>query len=148
MTALVRLTRLVLPGMLARRSGRIMNIASAAGFQPTPYMGVYGATKSFVLNFSMSLREEVRGKGPVVTCVCPGPVETEFFDRSGYEQRKGDLTRLAATPEGVARAAYRAMAKGKSVCIPGRFNALTVFLQRFAPLTVVTRIAGRVLGPR
>lgn len=147
MNALVRLTHLALPGMLARRRGWIMNIASLAGFQPTPYMTVYGATKAFVKQFSLGLWEEVRRRGVVVTCVCPGPVKTGFFSRGGYETRMKDFTRLAAEAGAVAQTAHRALSRKKPVCVPGRLNALGVFLERFAPLSAVTRLAGKVLGP-
>jgi uncharacterized protein len=147
MAALVRLTHLVLPGMLARRRGWIMNIASTAGFQPTPYMTVYGATKAFVKQFSLGLWEEVRRQGVVVTCVCPGPVKTGFFTRGGYETRMKDFTRLSADADSVAQTAYRALSKGKPACIPGCLNALGAFIQRFVPLSGVTRLAGKILGP-
>lgn len=147
MTALVRLTHWALPQMLSRRSGWIVNVASAAAFQPTPYMGVYGATKSFVLNFSMSLWEEVRRAGVVVTCVCPGPVETEFFDRGGYETRKQGFTRLAVRADWIAEQSYKALIKKKAFCLPGRVNAAGAFLNRFVPLKAVTKLVGKVLGP-
>ncbi len=145
MSALVRLTHLVLPEMLSGRRGWIMNIASAAAFQPTPYMGVYGATKAFVLSFSMSLWEEVRRAGVVVTCVCPGPVRTGFFDRGGYEARH-DFTRFAVEADWVADRAYRALVRKKPVFIPDRLNRLSRFLQRFIPLKAVAKLAGKVLG--
>jgi hypothetical protein len=88
MNAVVRLTHAVLPGMIERRRGRILNIASTAAFQPTPFMAVYGATKAFIRSWSLALWWELRSKGVHVTCVCPGPVRTEFFDRGGYERRK------------------------------------------------------------
>lgn len=148
MDALVRLTHLALQPMLARRSGWIMNIASLAAFQPTPYMGAYGATKAFVLQFSLSLWEEVRRQGVVVTCVCPGPVRTGFFSRGGYEARMKDFTRLSTTADWVAEKAYRALVRKKPVCMPGGFNRLLVFTQRFVPLKVIAKLAGKVLGPR
>ncbi|MFH1417587.1 MAG: SDR family oxidoreductase [Planctomycetota bacterium] len=147
MTSLVRLTHRVLPDMLEHRSGWIMNVASTAAFQPTPYMGAYGATKSFVLSFSLSLREEVRRKGVVVTCVCPGPVMTGFFDRGGYEARR-DFTRLAADVDAVAEKSYRALAKRKAVYIPGCLNAFGAMLPRLVSMKLATRLVGKVLGPR
>ncbi len=147
MDALARLTHLALPAMLARRTGWIMNIASMAGFQPTPYMGVYGATKAFVRDFSLALREEVRRRGVVVTCVCPGPVRTGFFSRGGYEARMKDFDRFSVDADWVAGKAFRALARGRALCVPGATNKAALFLQRFAPLTFVTRVSGRVLGP-
>lgn len=148
MHALVRLTHGLLPGMLERRSGWILNIASLAGFQPTPYMAVYGATKSFVLDFSMALWQEVRKRGVHVACICPGPVATEFFARGGYEERRADFTKKAADPAWIAEQAYRALVRRKPVLIPGASNKLAAFLQRFAPLKLVTRVSGKLLGPK
>jgi short-subunit dehydrogenase len=146
--ALVRLTRGLLPRMLARQSGWILNIASLAGFQPTPYMAVYGATKSFVLDFSMALWQEVRKRGVCVTCVCPGSVATEFFDHGGYDARREDFLNQAANPTWVAEQAYAALKRRKPVFIPGVPNRLAALLQRFAPLKLVTRVSGKLLGPR
>lgn len=148
MHALVRLTRGVLPGMLERRSGWVLNIASLAGFQPTPYMAVYGATKSFVLDFSMALWEEVRKRGVHVACICPGPVATEFFDRGGYVERRADFTKKAADPASIAELAYAALVRRRPVVIPGMSNKLAAFLQRFAPLKLVTRVSAKLLGPK
>lgn len=148
MHGLVRLTHSVLPGMLERRSGWILNIASLAGFQPTPYMAVYGATKSFVLDFSMALWQEVRKRGVHVACVCPGPVATEFFDRGGYGERRADFTKKAADPAWIAEAAYQALVRRKPVVIPGASNKLAAFLQRFAPIRLVTKISAKLLGPK
>jgi len=148
MTALVHLTRQVLPEMLARSSGWIMNVASTAAFQPTPYMGVYGATKAFVLSFSMSLREEVRRRGLVVTCVCPGPVKTEFFSRGGYEHRRmRDYSRIMVQADWLAEQAYRSLVRQKPFCTPGIINWLSARLARCAPLSLVSRGAARLLRP-
>jgi len=146
MSVLLRLTHLVLPEMLARRSGWIMNVASTAAFQPTPYMAAYGASKSFVFSFSLALREEVRRRGVVVTCLCPGSTRTEFFDRGGYQERRSFLTKLAHDADYVADKAHRALARGKAFYIPGLLNKVSVFLQRFVPLTTTTRLAAKVLG--
>lgn len=148
MQAVVRLTHAVLPGMIERGRGRILSIASTAAFQPTPHMAVYGATKAFVLSFSMGLWAEVRKKGVGVTCVCPGPVATEFFDRGGYESRKGDFSKVAMSAEHVAAEAIAAMRSRRSVYVPGWKNRIGAVMQRFAPLRTVTRITGKVLGPK
>ena len=147
MNALLRLTHLVLPEMIERRGGWIMNVASTAAFQPTPHMAVYGATKSFVFSLSMSLRQELRKKGIVVTCLCPGPVNTGFFDRGGYEIRSDKFTRMAAEADWVADKACRALARGKAFCVPGLLNRLSIFLQRFSTVEFTTKVAARILGP-
>jgi len=148
MHALVRLTHGVLPDMINRREGRILNIASTAAYQPTPYMAVYGATKSFVLSFSMALWAEVRQHGVRVTCVCPGPVMTAFLDRGGYESRKTDFSQGAHRPEQIAEAAFAALKAGRAAFVPGLRNKLGAVLQRFAPLRTTTRMAAGILGPR
>lgn len=146
--ALTRLTHAVLPEMIERRSGAILNVASTAAFQPTPYMAVYGATKSFVLSLSMSLWRELAGTGVSVTCLCPGPVRTEFFDRGGYESRRVDYLKHAAEPDWVADQAFRALSHRRPLIVAGLVNRLGAFLTRFAPIKTVTRVSERLLGPR
>lgn len=144
-TALTHLTRLFLPAMLARKSGRILNVASTAGFQPGPMMAVYYATKSYVISFSEALAEEVRGTGVTVTCLCPGVTDTEFQKRAGTEgttlfrrQRPMD----AAT---VARGGYRAMMQGKPLLISGLKNWLLAESLRIAPRRLVTAVSRKIL---
>jgi short-subunit dehydrogenase len=146
--ALVRLTHAILADMTARREGWILNVASMAAFQPTPYMGVYGATKSFVLDFSLALRYEVRKKGVIVSCVCPAGVKTEFFDRGGFDDRRDEFLKISVEPAFVAESAYRALVRNKAFVIPGRMNQFGVFIQRFVPITLITRVSARLLGPR
>jgi short-subunit dehydrogenase len=144
-TALTHLTRLFLPAMLARKSGRILNVASTAGFQPGPTMAVYYATKSYVISFSEALAEELRGTGVTVTCLCPGVTDTEFQKRAGTEgtplfrrQRPMD----AAT---VARDGYRAMMRGKPLVISGFKNWLLAESLRLAPRRMVTTVSRKIL---
>ncbi len=147
MLALVHLTHRVLPDMIAHRSGHILNVASTAAFQPTPYMGVYGATKSFVLSFSMSLWYELRRSGVGVTCLCPGPVDTEFFDHGGLEKQKAVFLKTAMSAESVAEAACRAMEKKRSMVIPGLINRIGAQGHRISPLRLLTRVTARLLRP-
>jgi hypothetical protein len=145
--ALMRLTHLALPDMLSSRAGHILNVASTAAFQPTPHIAVYGASKAFVLSFSMSLWDELRKTGVRVTCVCPGPVKTEFFDRGGYEARKIDWVRLGFEPNRLAELIMARIAAGRCLYVPGILNKIGTFAQRLAPLPLVTRISGRILRP-
>jgi short-subunit dehydrogenase len=145
---LVGLTRLLCPEMIRRNEGWVLNVASTAAFQPTPYMAVYGATKSFVLDFSMAIAEELRGTGLHVTCLCPGPVRTGFFSRGGYESRAGDFQRLASSADFVARKAIQGLRDGKRVVIPGWMNKLSAWVVRLGTLKTVTRMSGKILGPR
>lgn len=147
MTALVRLTRLTLPDMVSRQSGHIVNVASVAGHLPTPYMTVYGASKAFVLSFSLGLWAEVRRKGVGVTCICPGPVKTEFFDRGGFEQRGADFSRGALDADDLAAAICRKLRGRPALYVPGALNRLMVFLKRLTPTTTLARLSGRVLRP-
>ena len=137
--ALVALTHLGLQGMLARKKGRVLNIASTAGFQPGPDMAIYYATKAFVLMFSEGIAEEVRDAGVTVTAHCPGATLTNFGDTAG--NAKSILFRLGAAPaDKVARHAYRSMMKGKVVAIEGLMNWLSAFSVRFSPRVLVRKI--------
>ncbi|MFQ5411142.1 MAG: SDR family NAD(P)-dependent oxidoreductase [Phycisphaerae bacterium] len=148
MGAVVRLTHLVLPAMCDRGTGAIMNIASTAAYQPTPYMAVYGATKAFVLSFSMAIWEEARRRGVGVTCVCPGPVRTEFFDHGGFESRKAAFSRTGHDSEVIAELAYRQLARGRAAYVPGLLNRIGAVLTRFAPLRIATQASARLLRPK
>ena len=133
------LTHLGLQGMLARKKGRVLNIASTAGFQPGPDMAIYYATKAFVLMFSEGIAEEVRDAGVTVTAHCPGATLTNFGDTAG--NAKSILFRLGAAPaDKVARHAYRSMMKGKVVAIEGLMNWLSAFSVRFSPRVLVRKI--------
>ena len=139
--ALVRLTREVLPSMLERHQGSILNIGSTAGFQPGPYMATYYATKAFVNSFSEALVYELRGTGVSVTLSCPGPTLTEFGAVSGVD--KSRLFKLgAATAASVARAAYRAMQRRRPMIVHGFLNFLLVQSLRVTPRALVRAITG------
>ncbi|NOT56239.1 MAG: SDR family oxidoreductase [Deltaproteobacteria bacterium] len=142
MTALVHLTKLFLPDMVARRSGRIMNVSSTAAFQPGPLMAVYFATKSFVLSFSEAIANELGGTGVTVTALCPGPTESEFQKRAHIENTrlvKGKLMGLM-TSEAVAKIGYAGFMSGKRLVIPGLLNKIGVQSTRMAPRAVATQI--------
>jgi uncharacterized protein len=139
--ALTALTRLFLSAMIERRSGKIMNVASTAGFQPGPLMAVYYATKAHVISFSEALANELAGTGVTVTCLCPGPTDTGFASRAG-----NDKTRLfkqvgAMDVKTVARDGYRGLMKGKTLVISGLRNWAVAESVRFAPRKMVTAIS-------
>jgi hypothetical protein len=129
-SSLVALTRLLLPGMISRGSGRILNVASTAGFLPGPLQSIYYATKAFVISFSQSIDEELRGKGISSTVLCPGPVRTEFAQTADLEGAQ--LMRFAATPTKVARRGWKAMKRRKLVV--SESGALLFILRFFIPL--------------
>jgi short-subunit dehydrogenase len=138
--ALTHLTKLLLPGMVARGRGRVLTVASTAAFQPGPLMAVYYATKAYVLSFSEAIGEEVRGSGVTVTALCPGPTQSGFQSRAGMEESKlvkGKAIMGAAT---VARIGVKAMLAGKAVVIPGAKNFLLAQSVRFTPRAVITRL--------
>ena len=120
--ALVELSKYFLQEMLERNSGRILNVASIAAFQPGPYMSVYYASKAFVLSFSEALRNEVRNTGVCISVLCPGPVETEFEKSSELTKSKLFSKLKPITAEKVAYAGYRGLMKNRAVIIPGFFN--------------------------
>ena len=139
--ALTHLTRLFLPGMLARRSGKIMNVASTAAFQPGPLMAVYYATKAYVLSLSEALANEVAGTGVTVSCFCPGPTDTGFQKRAGIENSRLFKKIGAMNSETVARDGYRGLMGGRTVVISGIQNWLLAESVRFAPRKLVTAVS-------
>ena len=140
-TALTELTHLFLPPMLARRTGRIMNVASTAGFQPGPLMAVYYATKAYVLSFTEAVANEVRNSGVTVTCFCPGPTHTGFGKRAGNDQSRVFKQLGAMNADKVALDGYRAVMEGRTLAISGMHNWAVAQSTRFAPRKVVTAIS-------
>ena len=143
-TAVVDMAHAFVPSLLARGEGAIINTASTAGFQPLPYMAVYGASKAFVLSFSQALSQEYRGRGLRVLALCPGATETAFFDVAGEAASVG----RRRTPEQVVATGLRALEQGRSVVIDGFFNTLLAQLPRFFPRQFVARIAGQSVRPQ
>jgi hypothetical protein len=141
MTALVVLTKLYLPGMLAARNGKILNVASTAAFQPGPLMALYYASKAFVLSFSEAIANELQGTGVSVTALCPGPTATGFQARTGLEKSRLFQRMKVMDARTVAEAGYRGLMAGKPVVIPGLMNKLLVQSVRFSPRALVTKIA-------
>jgi uncharacterized protein len=139
--ALTDLTRLFLPAMLARRSGKIMNVASTAAFQPGPLMAVYYATKAYVLSFSQALANEVARSGVVVSCFCPGATDTDFQKRANLGNSRLFKKFRPMTAEAVARDGYRGLMAGRTVVISGAKNWLVAESVRFAPRKLVTALS-------
>lgn len=144
--AVAHLTKLFLPSMIKRGSGRILNIASVAGFQPGPLMTNYSATKAYVVSFSVGLAEEVRENGITVSVLCPGPTFTGFQERAGIHGNSF-LKFLFADSRVVARSGYEGLMAGKTVIIPGFFNRIGVFVSRVAPLSLTSRFLRRYREP-
>ena len=142
--AVTALTKLFLKGMVERRSGRILNLASTAAFVPGPLMAVYYATKAYVLSFSQALRNELRGTGVSVTVLAPGATRTGFQERGSIENARL-FRRGVADASAVALAGYRGLMAGKLLVIPGFGNKLLPLAVRLSPRQVVTRISRRLL---
>ena len=138
--ALTELAHAVLPGMIERKSGGILNVASTAAFQPGPGMAVYFATKAFVLSFSEALHDEMRLHGVKVSCLCPGPTRTEFRSVSGFDP-KGPIGKISADAASVVRAGLQGLEKNKAVVVPGLSNKLISQTHRFLPRAVMRRAA-------
>jgi len=150
MNAVVQLTKLFLPAMLAQRQGRILNVASAAAFQPGPGLNLYAATKAFVHSFSCALAVELQGTSVTVTSLCPGGTATEFQKRAHMEHSRlfsgGILSPM--NPRVVAEIGYRAMLKGKPFVVAGFLNKLMVFASRRSPMMWPAYIARRLNSDR
>jgi short-subunit dehydrogenase/uncharacterized protein YndB with AHSA1/START domain len=146
-SAVIALARAFLPGMLVRRSGGILNVASAIAFQPAPYQAVYGASKAFVLSFSEALWAEARPAGVAVTALCPGPTRTGFVGALGADVGHTAIYSRLAEPEPVIEAGLRAFDKGRAVVIPGVRTKLIAASGRFMPREWLTLVAARLLGP-
>ena len=139
--ALTALCRAVLPDMLARKSGAILNVASTAAFQPGPNMAVYYASKAYVLSFTEALHQELQGSGIRVTALCPGPTQTEFFD---VAEVTGIIPRMAVRAGPVVAAGLRGLARGKAIVVPGVTNKLMAQAHRLMPRGLMRRVMARV----
>jgi uncharacterized protein len=144
MVTLTHLSKLFGKDMVARKRGKILNVASTAAFQPGPLMAVYYATKAYVLSFSEAIANELEGTGVTVTVLCPGPTESGFQERAAMQDskllQKGGIMRIMTSPE-VARQGYEATKRGQVLVIPGFTNWLGTFLPRLTPRKLTTRIA-------
>lgn len=142
--ALTELTKYCVTGMIERRRGRILNVASTAAFQPGPLMAVYYATKAYVLSFTEALAEELSGTGVTATALCPGPTLTEFQAKAGFGDvplLRGPLVWDAAS---VARVGWNGAKRGKRVVVPGFANRVLALGARLSPRRLTTKIARRL----
>lgn len=146
MLTLTRLMKLAIPHMQSQGRGRILNVASAAGFLPGPHMAVYAATKAYVLQLSEAIAHELRGSNVAVTAFCPGPTQTNFFaDGDMHGTRLLKLTPIAQADD-VAAAGWQAAIGGRAVSVPGALNVVIANLPRLLPRSITTRISGVFLG--
>jgi uncharacterized protein len=140
---LTDLCRAVAPGMIERRSGGIVNVASTAAFQPGPNMAVYFATKAYVLSLTEALHEELKPHGVKVSCLCPGPTRTEFGEVAGFGGNVA-FDRVAMGAPEVVRAGLDGLDKNDAVVVPGLMNKTVAASTRFVPRSLVRRIAGAI----
>ncbi len=138
------LTKLVLKGMVARNSGKILNMSSLAAFQPGPLMSIYYASKGYMLSFSEAIANELKGTGVTVTAFCPGPTKTAFQETVSEDCKDNKITFNMAEAKSVAAYGYKAMLKGKAYAIPGGFNKFLATLPRFIPRNTAAAIVRRI----
>jgi len=141
--SVVALTTALLPELIARKSGHLVNVASLAGFQPTPHHATYGASKAFVLSFTEALAEELRGTGVHATALCPGPVTTEIFEQLAPGVARARPPHEISAEECV-RYALEAADAGRVIAIPGPRNRLMALTAQLAPRSLVRRLAAKV----
>ena len=144
--SLTHLTKLFLPGMIDRRSGRILNVGSTGSFAPGPLMAAYCATKAYVLSLSEAISEEVRGTGVSVTALCPGVTRTGFQARANVENVQLTSGSMMSAQQ-VAEAGYTALLRGQAIVVPGFVNQLLAFSVRITPSWLTRRIAHRMMEP-
>jgi short-subunit dehydrogenase len=140
---LTDLCRAVAPGMIERKSGAILNVASTAAFQPGPKMAVYFATKAFVLSLTEALHEELKPHRVKVSCLCPGPTRTEFGDVAGFGGNSM-FDRVAMNAPEVVEAGLKGLDRNQAVVVTGWINKIGAVSTRFAPRPVVRKIAGAI----
>lgn len=144
-TALTQFTKLYLPGMIARKTGKILNVASTAAFVPGPTMTVYCATKPYVLSFSEALNNEVSSQGITVTALCPGATASGFSKTANADKSALFSKNKLATSYDVAIYGYNSMLKGKQVAIHGFVNQLLAFFIRLMPRSLVVKVSRKVI---
>lgn len=141
---LTQLTRLYLPSMIERKDGKILNIASTAGFLPGPNMAVYYASKAYVISFSEALAEELRGTGVTATVLCPGATESDFHTRAGTTATLLHKFGLAKAAD-VAKAGIEGMMRGKPMVVPGITNKLVALSPKITPRRLLVKVSGKAV---
>jgi hypothetical protein len=147
MRAVVGLTRRLVPAMVARRSGAVVNVVSTSAFQPVPYLAVYAASKAFVLSFTEALASELHGTGVTVQALCPGLTASEYHRTAGTDKVLFTRTAMMTAPAVVERS-LRALDRGTLRVVPGWQNRLVASAQAFVPRSLVRAVAGRLFRPR
>ena len=136
------MTKLFLNNMIENKKGRILNMASLAAFQPGPLMSIYYSTKAFILHFSESIANELKGSGVSVTVLCPGQTRTNFQKKVSSREKKINFN--FSTAEEVAKYGYEAMMNGKTIAIPGIINKILSTIHRFIPRSLATKLMRKI----
>lgn len=147
-TAVTSLCHAFLPGMIERKRGAIINVASTASFQPIPYMAVYAATKAYVRSLSEAMNAECKGRGVTVTALCPGPVETNFFaatESKDIDSMVKKVSGIMMSADDVAKQALTAMEKGRAVIVPGASNKFGALASSLTPNSMITKILAKTM---
>jgi uncharacterized protein len=145
--ALVELTHIYLPGMIAKKRGGVLNVASTAAFQPGPLMAIYYASKAFVLSFTEALWEETRGTGVHVTALCPGPTESKFHGRAGTDKTRLTKAAKPMTSMAVAQIGYNAFQSNKRVIVAGVQNKVLIAVTRLTPRAALLKVVRALQSP-
>ncbi len=145
MVTLTKLTKLILPQMIKRGYGNIVNIASTAAFQPVPTLATYAATKAYVMSFSEAIAFELKDKNVFVTAICPGATKSDFGVSAGYEENSG-VFKGKPTSKDLAQFIYKSMVAKKTNAIHGFTNNFLTFTSRFAPRKILTFIAYKMMN--
>jgi len=145
LTAVVEMTLRLLPGMIARGRGGVLNVSSTAAFQGMPHMSTYGGTKAFLVNWGEAIWRELRDTGVRCCTLCPGPTETDFFEANGF--RVDIPSALFQAPDTVALIGLNAYIKDQSVAVAGLTNRVSSMAVRLSPRTLATRVAGIYAKP-
>jgi len=146
-TAATRLLHRLLPGMVSRDRGGVLNVASIAGFQAAPYQSAYAGTKAYLLNLGESVYQEVKHTHVAVTTLCPGVTDTEFFDAAGYRHLGKYMNRRMSAVR-VARVGVAGLKRGKMTVVPGFLNRTLLFVERLTPRRLVGEVSRRLMGGR
>lgn len=148
MVTLVDLTYKILPFMVAKKSGKIINLSSTAAFTPGPYMAIYYASKAFVYSFSMAIADEFQNDGIMISTLCPGLTESEFIDRAGMRNLLLLKSMKPMTTAEVAKIAYEGLMKNKKLIVPGMMNKMSAVSMDFIPKKLKTYITGILNRPK
>lgn len=145
--AMVSMIHVFMPMLKDQQGAHVLNVASTACYQPIPYMSVYAATQSFIQSFSLALREELKGQHVNISCLCPGPTATDFFERAGLESLPVNSSEIKMTAVEVAESAIEGMLDQVAEIIPGTSNTLGAYFSKLFPNKIVVKTVSNLFAP-